>query len=494
MSITWTTKEYSVANFYSMLNPISENRIDCDPVGQRPDVESMTKRQGIIDTVLRGYDFGELKLRTIPNGEYRFRSIDGGHRKRAVRDFIDNKFKTNRGTICVIDGVEHRVGGMYYKELPAEVKSKFGSYKIRFTIYGEEMTDEQAGETFRRTNITTDVNHQEMLNSYEDNLVAKFVREISRPIRGLNNQYHNLFEYRNMSPEDRKQFWFQSASTRLRDDEFVTRFLTMLNKSPKNLSWLTCSNREMEETFVKLGDKNTGSWASNPQEAKRQQKIVIEALDFMLNYAKAKKDNSRQILGTQEFTMVSRFYVYLVRTFGRNGFRVDNWNDLYCSIRRSMDRFVGKDETRLRMDTHKDNKGVRLVCECFRQYLSVHDDQQRSENSVKWLLEEMDITDCGIVFLDPSRVFPAEMIEQVLRLQNNKCWVTGKTLSIKDAVGGHIVAHSEGGKTTIDNCMVCHKDENSRMGSMDATMYRQIRQEELGTLAALHTPLPTLAL
>jgi 5-methylcytosine-specific restriction endonuclease McrA len=136
------------------------------------------------------------------------------------------------------------------------------------------------------------------------------------------------------------------------------------------------------------------------------------------------------------------------------------------------------------MDTHKDNKGVRLVCECFRQYLSVHDDQQRSENSVKWLLEDMDITDCGIVFLDPSRVFPAEMIEQVLRLQNNKCWVTGKTLSIKDAVGGHIVAHSEGGKTTIDNCMVCHKDENSRMGSMDATMYRQIRQEELGTLAA----------
>ena len=98
MTITWTNKEYSIATFYNMLNPISDSRIDCDPVGQRPDVESMTKRQGIIDTVLRGYDFGELKLRTINVGEYRFRSIDGGHRKRAVRDFIDNKFKTNRNT------------------------------------------------------------------------------------------------------------------------------------------------------------------------------------------------------------------------------------------------------------------------------------------------------------------------------------------------------------------------------------------------------------
>ena len=184
MSITWTNKEYSIANFYNMLNPISDSRIDCDPVGQRPDIESMTKRQGIIDTVLRGYDFGELKLRTIPSGEYRFRSIDGGHRKRAVRDFIDNKFKTNRSTVAYIDGKEIKIGGMYYKDLPLEVKESFNAYKMRFTIYGETMTDEQAGETFRRTNITTDVNHQEMLNSYEDNLVAKFVREISRPIRG----------------------------------------------------------------------------------------------------------------------------------------------------------------------------------------------------------------------------------------------------------------------------------------------------------------------
>ena len=167
MALTWISKEYAIANFYNMLTPMSEERIDCDPVGQRPDVESMSKRQGIIDTVIRGYDFGELKLRRIRDGHYKFRSIDGGHRKRAVRDFIDNKFKTNRNTSCVIEGKEYRVGGMYYKDLPVEVKALFNAYKMRFTIYGEEMSDEEAGETFRRTNITTDVNHQEMLNSYE---------------------------------------------------------------------------------------------------------------------------------------------------------------------------------------------------------------------------------------------------------------------------------------------------------------------------------------
>ena len=104
-SLTWKTKEISVASFYAMLSEISTHRIDCDPIGQRPDVESMSKRQGIMDTVFRGYDFGELKLRTLPEGnDYLYRSIDGGHRKRAIRDYILGKYKLGKNTQCFISG------------------------------------------------------------------------------------------------------------------------------------------------------------------------------------------------------------------------------------------------------------------------------------------------------------------------------------------------------------------------------------------------------
>ena len=65
MNLTWQTKEVPIGTFYTMITPLSEELIDCDPVGQRPDVESLSKKQGIIDTVIRGYDFGELKLRTL---------------------------------------------------------------------------------------------------------------------------------------------------------------------------------------------------------------------------------------------------------------------------------------------------------------------------------------------------------------------------------------------------------------------------------------------
>lgn len=481
MNLVWKTIELPIGEFIVMVtDPMSVLRIDVDPIGQRPDIESLLKKQGILDTVFRGYDFGELKLRTLENDpEFKYRSIDGGHRKRAIRDFVQGKFKLGKNTQCFVDGKIYDISGKFYKELPLVVKEFLGAYKMRFTIYGSEMTDEQAGETFRRTNITTDVNHQEMLNSYEDNLVSKFVREISRPIRGLGNKYHDLFEYTSLDIENRKQRYFQSASTRLRDDEFVSRLLTMLIKSPKNLSWLTSSNKEMEDTFVSLGDKVTGVWAKDKDLAKTHQRMVIDALDFIQNYVDAKKLNSKVNISTQEFTLVSRLYVYLVRMFTRKGFKIADYEKLYLSVRGAMDRFVGRDENNLRLDTHKDSKGIRTVCECFRQYLTVHDDQKRCELSVKWLLEEMDMNDCGIQFKDTKRDFPAEMVEQVWRNQGCVCWVTGLPLNIKDAVGAHIIAHSQGGSTTIDNCVVCHKDENSRMGSMDAVMYRAMRLAEM---------------
>ena len=451
MKLTWQTKEVTIGKFNEMLSNMSDEQIDCDPIGQRPDIESLSKKQGIIDTVIRGYDFGELKMRTLIDNIFKYRSIDGGHRKRAIRDFINNKFKTHKDTVAYVDGKQVNVGGKFFKELPSEVKLQFSQYRMRFAIYGESMTDEQAGEIFRRTNITTDVNWQEMLNSYEDNLVAKFVREISRPIPGLDNQYHDLFEFTSLEVANRKQKYFQAASTRLRDDEFVTRFLTMLTKGAKDANWLTCSNDETEQTFIKLGNPTNGLWKRDSAIAKMNKRQVIDALDFMLQYAKAKKKIGGSGLSTQEFTMVSRFYVYLIKTFGRSGFSIKDYEVLYNSVRSSMDRFVGRDDNNLRTDTHKDSKGIRTVTECFRQYLTVHNDQTRSEQSVLWLLEEMDINNCGVIFTDNKRVFSKEQIEQGLRKQGGVDWIYGQPLDIKDAAGGHIVPHSDGGKTEMSN-------------------------------------------
>ena len=97
----------------------------------------------------------------------------------------------------------------------------------------------------------------------------------------------------------------------------------------------------------------------------------------------------------------------------------------------------------------------------------------------EWFLEEFNMNDAGIVILDPVRVFSREIKEQVWMKQDKKCWVTGLPLAFEDAEGGHIVAHSNGGKSTIENCAIVHKNENSAMSSMDATMYKVMRQGQM---------------
>ena len=120
--LSWTNIEMSIEQFSSHLSDASFSKIDTDPVGQRPDIESMSKREGIINVIFRGYDFGELKLRTLTEPirqatAFKYRSIDGGHRKRAIRDFIANKFKTGSYTATYINGEEINIGNKYYKDL-----------------------------------------------------------------------------------------------------------------------------------------------------------------------------------------------------------------------------------------------------------------------------------------------------------------------------------------------------------------------------------------
>ena len=53
-----------------------------------------------------------------------------------------------------------------------------------------------------------------------------------------------------------------------------------------------------------------------------------------------------------------------------------------------------------------------------------------------------------------------------------RSWIYGQPLDIKDAAGGHIVPHSDGGKTEMSNLCVITKEDNQRMGSMDAHLYK----------------------
>jgi 5-methylcytosine-specific restriction endonuclease McrA len=69
-----------------------------------------------------------------------------------------------------------------------------------------------------------------------------------------------------------------------------------------------------------------------------------------------------------------------------------------------------------------------------------------------------------ITVKDGKRAFSKEQKQQVCALQDNQCACCGEELdpdNTSSYEGDHIVPHSKGGKTTIDNCEVlclsCHQ-------------------------------------
>ena len=85
-------------------------------------------------------------MTSILDSKYDYESVDGGHRKRYIWQYLNNKFKVN---------------GKYFNELSEEKQRQFLNYEIVLSIY-EPLDAYTKGFIFRTLNETTDVNHMEM--------------------------------------------------------------------------------------------------------------------------------------------------------------------------------------------------------------------------------------------------------------------------------------------------------------------------------------------
>ena len=196
--ITMTVKEY-LDNWY--------RDIDCQPLAQRlPVTEGPEKREGIIDLMLKGIDIGQITLvKNTAGSLYVYDSLDGGHRKRYIHGFYNNKFTVN---------------GKYFNQLDVIQKTIFQNYTLSFVIY-EPLDVFTRGYIFRALNTVTDVNHMEMLNSFGDIEIANLVRFNVRSVDGYERPTHELFS---PSQNPKNEFrWLDFNNKRLKTEELLAR-------------------------------------------------------------------------------------------------------------------------------------------------------------------------------------------------------------------------------------------------------------------------------
>ena len=429
--------------------------VDVQPVGQRLNTTNTlvgkskaSKAQGIIRTIIEGIDIGQITLVRTENASYAYESVDGGPRKRYIKAFFENEFP--------LFGTE-----TFYKDLTPEEKKAFLDTELTFCIYNPLPTYLK-GYIFRNLNETTDVNHQEQLNSYGEIPIAERVRETVRIVAGINNKINDLFSAKKDSKGD---YIFDNLSfnnNRLRMDETVARFYYRFYDGG---GIGTASDEDLEKMYA---DETI-----TDEIAEKLKKKVDKLLSFLNDMAYARKNSIKKGLYWKEFIMLSRLYFYMEDTY--KDFDVIDNTEFYLEFKKVFDVYTGDNPTgkyRKLVNLPFDKSG-RTVVEAFRGYMGHYDTFNKVNQTVLWMLEDFDILKY-VQLKDPRRAFPTGWKEKKLSEQNYVDAVDGKPLNLDNSVMAHIVSHKEGGRTIWKNLAVTSVEHNQAMGTMSLDQYKEL--------------------
>ena len=140
------------------------------PEWQRDEVWPVSKKQNLIDSILRDWKLPKFYfLKTNDNPES-FDVVDGQQRLSAIFEYLDNELQLSPKSA-------DKFGGSYYKDLSDAISDKFDDYEIEYDLI-EEGTDEEVKEYFQRLQEGMQLTSSEKLNSMHSN-VRDFAAEIS---------------------------------------------------------------------------------------------------------------------------------------------------------------------------------------------------------------------------------------------------------------------------------------------------------------------------
>ena len=430
--------------------------IDCQPVGQRLPVFSKNNEKGIgiIETLIDGYDIGKITVMKLNRKARRaiastvkhdFESIDGGHRKRNLWDYLNNKFK---------------VSGSFFSDLPIEEQNDFLDIELSFAIYNE-LDSETKGHIFRTLNKTTDVNFIEMLNSYGDTPIANFVRETVRSVSGIENEFHDLFKF-NLSADEKKAnySYLSFDNNRLMQDHFLARIVhRYLVHSTELLGGSHDKELKIMYEDSDIDNKAISKIADN----------VYDHCEFLRKIAVYRKPRfGGKGLSQHDAKVLSYLYFYLQDTY--DNFRIDDYEAFFLAYNKANQELKNQ-EGRFKKELVPGKSGYNVPT-MYTKYIAAPWDTKKVKCATTYLIREMPDLESLIVIRDPRRNFSTVDREAKLSEQNFKCAIDGRKLNLQDAHAAHIVAHTNGGRTVYSNLAMVRAVYNKEMGSMDLNEYK----------------------
>jgi Protein of unknown function DUF262/HNH endonuclease len=394
----------------------TQKRIDTQPDYQRPAVWSLSQKQMLIDTILRGYDVPKFYWRKVSSGPDKYEVVDGQQRLRAIWSFQANEYALPKKNDPIGD-IE--VAGLRYEDLPDELRLDFDAYNLDVVVISDTDEDE-VREMFLRLQNGTTLKAQEKRNAMPGQM-REFVRQLSQ---------HPFFEKCGF---ENKRFTFDLVAAQM--------ILIELRGGPTN---------------VKNGDLNRmyEEHAAFDMAGLKARKIK-RVLDYLAVAFPSKTPELERYSVVSLYALISHLIERYV--IADRHAEIAAWFLDFETIRRAQ-REVPIDE-------------------CDPEIISYHEKTSHStdaEDSIRarhdYLLRKLMEAVPNIEQKDNQRLFTKDQRMAIFRRDQRVCQVRMKCEGVvcewDNWDADHKVAWSRGGKTTVSNgqvaCLSCNSAKGAR--------------------------------
>lgn len=482
--------EMTVEELYQAMTTAARP-INPNPIGQRPPTIAgyqNPKNVGIIESILRGYGIDTIYLRdiTVYDEDHPIRieyandgylTVDGGHRCRAIRQFIENKF------FIMINGKQVRfrdLQGANSVKNPELVGIYERFMKASVAVKYIVCTSAQAHEWFLMINKMTKTNEIESVMSDDESAVTRFIRYNTWYVKEYNNReaIHPIFQvYLSEESDYTTDIWNKAN---LGGSFYYHAFITLAkaigngNVNAGETAW----KKIVADNYNGIDNLTKGTietWNRFFNDLNKFQSVV--------RYKKGLDDDS--------FGFFSSLWFHLLNKYGSKGFKLD-MDTLAPLISRARTLLTIKNGTQ---HGKHDDEFVRDIDgnmtelkPLVRQYAKAFSDGAKQEFLGDIILREIEDEadgDTGIIVMDTKRSLSLKDKEELFAAQMGKCWLdynnqpcksAGKKLTIDDCVLAHDKPYTYGGKASdgVIMCKSCH----AKQGLMTLDEYVQYLNSE----------------
>ena len=442
----------------NLIELVSNNAVNPDPIAQRPQVPDTNKPKLIIEALINYGTFGAgIILRDITEDipmnrlarelypDVSYLVIDGGHRIRSLLSFYN-------GELVVKDVDGNNIGIQDIHTTGLDLENEF----ISVTIY--TCTSEQARDIFRMVNKTTPTVFIENVMADETSVSCRKIREFIRYYPQYDNTPHPLFSTkRSTNGKEVPEYWTGEANPRRKWDEIVA--IAFIKAQQQNKS-----NPD-------AGEAEITALTNKSDITKNAEKIVKRFFDDCVEVY-----NERQQKWKRE-----TFSLFQLAWFGHyaenKDFKIANYKE-YSQVFTTRFFSLIADSP----DTVTIDGKVKIKCDWFKKNIATFSSGKYQRKCYEMFMEGIEsksdftidgshgIKDLGVLFRDPDRSKSRDVKEKELALQGHKCFVDiliyGKenapTLKLNDAICGHDTGWAIGGRT-LDSEII-RKSHNDAQG------------------------------